>query len=167
MRCHSQALTIKLTKDVPLPEIEGMLAAANDWVKVVPNEKERSIRELTPAAVTGTLQRPRRPPAQARTRQVRQRAATSPPSPAAINSSGVPPSRCGGCCGFCWKRRSCNEFFRVDRRQRYELAISLIRSWASEEEAYDEAVGHELDKTFANSAGCCIRDTDWVEFTSE
>jgi aspartate-semialdehyde dehydrogenase len=55
MRCHSQALTIKLTKDVPLPEIEGLLAAANDWVKVVPNEKDRSIRELTPAAVTGTL----------------------------------------------------------------------------------------------------------------
>jgi len=55
MRCHSQALTIKLTKDVPLPEIEGLLAAANDWVQVVPNEKERSIREITPAAVTGTL----------------------------------------------------------------------------------------------------------------
>jgi aspartate-semialdehyde dehydrogenase len=58
MRCHSQALTIKLTKDVPLAEIEGMLAAANDWVRVVPNEKERSIRELTPAFVTGTLQVP-------------------------------------------------------------------------------------------------------------
>ena len=58
MRCHSQALTIKLTKDVPLAEIEGLLAAANDWVQVVPNEKERSIRELTPAAVTGTLSVP-------------------------------------------------------------------------------------------------------------
>jgi aspartate-semialdehyde dehydrogenase len=58
MRCHSQALTIKLTRDVPLNEIEGMLAAANDWVRVVPNEKERSIRELTPAAVTGTLNVP-------------------------------------------------------------------------------------------------------------
>src|SRR5262249_49542667 len=55
MRCHSQGLTIKLTKDVPLPEIQGTLAAANDWVQVVPNEKEHSIRELTPAAVTGTL----------------------------------------------------------------------------------------------------------------
>jgi aspartate-semialdehyde dehydrogenase len=55
MRCHSQGLTIKLKKDVPLSEIEGMLAAANDWVKVVPNEKEASIRQLTPAAVTGTL----------------------------------------------------------------------------------------------------------------
>lgn len=58
MRCHSQALTVKLTKDVPLDEIEGLLTAANDWVRVVPNEKERSIRELTPAAVTGTLQVP-------------------------------------------------------------------------------------------------------------
>jgi aspartate-semialdehyde dehydrogenase len=58
MRCHSQALTIKLTKDVPVAEIEGMLAAANNWVRVVPNEKERSIRELTPAVVTGTLNVP-------------------------------------------------------------------------------------------------------------
>jgi aspartate-semialdehyde dehydrogenase len=55
MRCHSQAMTIKLTRDVPLAEIEGLLASANDWVKVVPNEREPSIRELTPARVTGTL----------------------------------------------------------------------------------------------------------------
>ena len=55
MRCHSQALTIKLKKDVPLDEIEAMLAAANDWVKVVPNRREDSMRELTPAAVTGSL----------------------------------------------------------------------------------------------------------------
>ena len=55
MRCHSQGLTVKLKKDVPLAEIEGILAAANDWVTVVPNERERSILELTPAAVTGTL----------------------------------------------------------------------------------------------------------------
>ncbi|HUE74747.1 MAG TPA: aspartate-semialdehyde dehydrogenase [Pirellulaceae bacterium] len=58
MRCHSQGLTIKLKKDVPLAEIEGLLASANDWVKVVPNERERSIRDLTPAAVTGTLSVP-------------------------------------------------------------------------------------------------------------
>jgi aspartate-semialdehyde dehydrogenase len=58
MRCHSQALTIKLTKNVPMDEIEGLLAAANDWVRVIPNEKEASIRELTPAAVTGTLDVP-------------------------------------------------------------------------------------------------------------
>lgn len=55
MRCHSQALTIKLTKDVPLDEIEGMIATANDWVKLVPNQREVTIKELTPAAVTGTL----------------------------------------------------------------------------------------------------------------
>ncbi|MBR0566220.1 aspartate-semialdehyde dehydrogenase [Azoarcus sp. L1K30] len=55
MRCHSQALTIKLKKDVPLDEISGIIASANDWVKVVPNERELSERDLTPAAVTGTL----------------------------------------------------------------------------------------------------------------
>jgi aspartate-semialdehyde dehydrogenase len=55
MRCHSQALTIKLTRDVPLDEINGILASANDWVKVIPNEREASMRELTPAAVTGKL----------------------------------------------------------------------------------------------------------------
>jgi aspartate-semialdehyde dehydrogenase len=58
MRCHSQALTIKLTKDVPIAEIEGLLAAANDWVKVIPNQRDPSIRELTPATVTGTLSVP-------------------------------------------------------------------------------------------------------------
>ncbi len=55
MRCHSQALTVKLRRDVALAEIEGMLANANDWVKVVPNEKNATLRELTPTAVTGTL----------------------------------------------------------------------------------------------------------------
>ncbi|CAG2149554.1 Aspartate-semialdehyde dehydrogenase [Cupriavidus yeoncheonensis] len=55
MRCHSQALTIKLRKDVPLDEIEGMLAAHNQWAKVVPNTRESSMTDLTPAAVTGTL----------------------------------------------------------------------------------------------------------------
>ena len=55
MRCHSQALTIKLTRNVPLDEIHAMLAAANPWVKVIPNDRELSVRELTPAAVTGTL----------------------------------------------------------------------------------------------------------------
>jgi len=55
MRCHSQALTIKLKRDVPLDEIEGMLASANDWVKVIPNEREATMRELTPATVTGKL----------------------------------------------------------------------------------------------------------------
>jgi aspartate-semialdehyde dehydrogenase len=58
MRCHSQALTIKLKRDVPLDEIHGMLAAANPWVRVVPNEREASIGELSPAAVTGSLHIP-------------------------------------------------------------------------------------------------------------
>src|SRR5207249_4033573 len=55
MRCHSQALTIKLRRDVPLPEIENILASGNDWVHVVPNTREESMRRLTPAAVTGSL----------------------------------------------------------------------------------------------------------------
>ena len=55
MRCHSQALTIKLRRDVPLPEIEAMIAGDNAWVKLVPNRREESMRELTPAAVTGKL----------------------------------------------------------------------------------------------------------------
>ena len=55
MRCHSQALTIKLTRDLPVAEIEAILASANDWVKVIPNKREASIRELTPAKVTGSL----------------------------------------------------------------------------------------------------------------
>jgi len=55
MRCHSQALTLKLTRDLPLPEIEQLLASANEWVKVVPNQRDVSLRELTPTAVTGTL----------------------------------------------------------------------------------------------------------------
>ena len=55
MRCHSQALTIKLTRDVPLDEIKDIIASHNQWVKVVPNNREASMRELSPAAVTGSL----------------------------------------------------------------------------------------------------------------
>ncbi len=55
MRCHSQALTIKMTKDVPLDEIHGIIAEHNDWVKVVPNDRQQTMDDLTPAAVTGTL----------------------------------------------------------------------------------------------------------------
>ena len=58
MRCHSQALTIKLRRDVPLDEIEERLASAHEWVKVVPNTKDDSLAQLTPAATTGTLQVP-------------------------------------------------------------------------------------------------------------
>ena len=55
MRCHSQALTIKLRKDVPLDEINDIIARDNQWVKFVPNTREASVKELTPAAVTGSL----------------------------------------------------------------------------------------------------------------
>lgn len=58
MRCHSQALTIKLKRALPLDEVEGMLAEAHDWVKVVPNRREETLAELTPAAVTGKLSVP-------------------------------------------------------------------------------------------------------------
>ncbi|GAB4558420.1 MAG: aspartate-semialdehyde dehydrogenase [Geothermobacteraceae bacterium] len=58
MRCHSQALTIKLTKDVPIDEIEQLLANDNDWVELVPNRKEETLARLTPAAVSGTLKTP-------------------------------------------------------------------------------------------------------------
>jgi len=58
MRCHSQALTIKLNKDVPIADIEALIANANQWAKVVPNDRESSLRDLTPTAVTGTLEIP-------------------------------------------------------------------------------------------------------------
>lgn len=58
MRCHSQALTIKLNKDVPMADIEGLISQHNPWVKLIPNQREISMRELTPAAVTGTLSVP-------------------------------------------------------------------------------------------------------------
>jgi len=55
MRCHSQALTFKLRKDVPVADVEAMIAADNEWVKVVPNTREATLRDLTPVAVTGTM----------------------------------------------------------------------------------------------------------------
>ena len=58
MRCHSQALTFKLRRDVPTADIEAMIAADNAWVKVVPNNREATIRDLTPVAVTGTMNIP-------------------------------------------------------------------------------------------------------------
>ncbi|WP_372985284.1 aspartate-semialdehyde dehydrogenase, partial [Marinobacter sp.] len=58
MRSHSQALTIKLKKDLSVSEIEGILAKANDWVKVIPNDRDATMEELTPAKVTGTLSIP-------------------------------------------------------------------------------------------------------------
>jgi aspartate-semialdehyde dehydrogenase len=58
MRCHSQALTIKMKRDLPLDEIESILAKGNAWVKVVPNRREETLQRLTPVAVTGTLEVP-------------------------------------------------------------------------------------------------------------
>ena len=58
MRCHSQALTFKLNKDVPVADVEAMIAADNEWVKVVPNTREATMKELTPVAVTGTMRIP-------------------------------------------------------------------------------------------------------------
>jgi len=58
MRCHSQALTIKMKRDLPLAEIESILQGANEWVKVIPNRREETLKGLTPVAVTGTLQVP-------------------------------------------------------------------------------------------------------------
>ena len=58
MRCHSQALTIKLRKDIPLNDIESMVNEANNWVSVVPNHRDETMHRLTPAAVTGKLDIP-------------------------------------------------------------------------------------------------------------
>jgi aspartate-semialdehyde dehydrogenase len=58
MRCHSQALTFKLKRDVPLADIEDLIAADNDWVQVVPNNRDATVRSLTPVAVTGTMRIP-------------------------------------------------------------------------------------------------------------
>lgn len=58
MRCHSQAFTVKLKRDLPLDEIESIIAEANDWVSLVPNEREQTMRDLSPAKITGTLEVP-------------------------------------------------------------------------------------------------------------
>ncbi len=58
MRCHSQAITIKLKKDISVEEVEKLIGSANDWAKVIPNEKEVTLKELSPAKVTGTLSIP-------------------------------------------------------------------------------------------------------------
>jgi aspartate-semialdehyde dehydrogenase len=60
MRCHSQASTIKLKRDLPIAEIEAILARGNKWVKVIPNKREETLKRLTPVAVTGTLEVPDR-----------------------------------------------------------------------------------------------------------
>ena len=58
LRCHSQSFTIKLKEDISIPDVERLLASHNDWVKVIPNDRQLSMEELTPAAVTGTLSVP-------------------------------------------------------------------------------------------------------------
>jgi aspartate-semialdehyde dehydrogenase len=58
MRCHSQALTVKLKKDVPLADIEALIQGANDWVRLVPNDREQTEQDLTPAAVSGQMHVP-------------------------------------------------------------------------------------------------------------
>jgi aspartate-semialdehyde dehydrogenase len=58
MRCHSQGLTMKLRRDIPLDEIESILAKGNPWVKVVPNKRDETLKRLTPVAVTGSLDVP-------------------------------------------------------------------------------------------------------------
>jgi aspartate-semialdehyde dehydrogenase len=58
MRCHSQAITLKLNKNVPMADIEQLIAQANDWVTLVPNTREASLQDLTPTKVTGTLNIP-------------------------------------------------------------------------------------------------------------
>lgn len=110
MRCHSQALTIKLTKDVPLDEIHDIIAAHNDWVKVVPNDRDLTMRELTPAAVTGTLTVP----------VGRMRKLNMGPQYLSAFTVGDQllwgrPSPCGACCGYCWKIRAKTLFRRPIR----------------------------------------------------
>ena len=58
MRCHSQAMTVKLTRDLPLAEIERIIVSGNDWVRLVPNDRDSSLRDLTPARASGTLEIP-------------------------------------------------------------------------------------------------------------
>ena len=58
MRCHSQALTIKLKRDVPLDEISDIIDQGSQWAKVIPNERDATMQDLTPVAVTGTLDIP-------------------------------------------------------------------------------------------------------------
>ena len=58
MRCHSQALTIKLNKNLPIEEIEELISGSNDWVQLIPNKKAETLEKLTPAAISGTLNVP-------------------------------------------------------------------------------------------------------------
>jgi aspartate-semialdehyde dehydrogenase len=96
MRCHSQALTIKLKRDIPLHEIEALIAAGNAWVASCRNEREASIRELSPAAVSGRMRC--RSDACASSRWA---ANTCRRSRSAISCCGAPRSRCAALCASC------------------------------------------------------------------
>ncbi len=98
MRCHSQALTFKLKKDVPVADIEAMIAGDNAWVKVVPNNREATLADLTPVAVTGTMTIP-----VGRIRKLAMGPNTWAPSPSATSCCGARPGRCGVCCASCWR----------------------------------------------------------------
>ncbi len=99
MRCHSQALTIKLKQDLPLAEIEKLVAGGNSWVRVVPNEREASIRELSPAAVSGGMTGAHRPPAQAG----HGRGNIYPPLRWATSCCGARRNRCAELCDSCFR----------------------------------------------------------------
>ena len=93
MRCHSQALTIKLNKDVPLDEINDIIASNNQWVKLVPNTREASVRDLSPAAVTGSLTIP-----VGRVRKMSMGGEYLSAFTVGDHFCGVRPSRCAACC---------------------------------------------------------------------
>ena len=98
MRCHCQALTIKLRRgSAAAGRSSASSPRRNEWVRLVPNTRDDSIRQLTPAAVTGTLDIPIGRAAQARPWA----RSTSARSPSATSSCGAPPSRCAGCCASC------------------------------------------------------------------
>ena len=91
MRCHSQALTVKLKKDVSVEEIENLLDNANEWAYVVPNRKEESIEELSPAKISGT----RRIPI-GRIRKLAMGPEYISAFTVATSCFGAPPNRCAG-----------------------------------------------------------------------
>ncbi len=99
MRCHSQALTFKLKKDVPLADIEAMIAADNAWVKVVPNTREATLQRPDAGGRDRHAGHSGRPHAQAGDGA----ASTWAPSPSATSCCGARPSRCAACCASCWR----------------------------------------------------------------
>lgn len=125
MRCHSQALTIKLNKDVPISDIEGLISQHNPWVKLVPNHRDASMQELSPAAVTGTLSVRSAVCASstwARTTWAR--------SPWATSCCGAPRSRCGACCVSCWSVDALSMKCQTPRLVRGVFVYAMCRSAA-------------------------------------